>query len=135
MYNHILIPVQLDDSRDVQQAVKAAHCLATRDGRFTFLHAMEPLPTSIGTYLPEGYPRESREALRNELEDAASQVQGAQTVLTDGSAGRAITSWAEENSVDCIVIPSHQPTFTDVFLGSTAAWVVRHARCAVHVVR
>ena len=27
------------------------------------------------------------------------------------------------------------PGFEDIFLGSTADWVVRHAKCAVHVIR
>ncbi len=135
MYNHVLIPVQLDDSRDVELAIKAAQALKGKGGHVTFLHAVEPLPASIGTYLPEGYPQETREAFRQKLSDIASAVQGAKMVLTDGSAGRAITTWARENDADCIVIPSHQPTFSDVFLGSTAAWVVRHATCAVHVVR
>lgn len=135
MYNHVLVPVQLDDSRDVALAIKAALALKSKDGHITFLHAVEPLPVSIGAYLPEGYPQETRDAFRQKLSDIASAVQGAKTVLTDGSAGRAITTWADQNGADCIVIPSHQPTLSDVFLGSTAAWVVRHANCAVHVVR
>lgn len=135
MYKHVLIPTQLDDSRDVDLAVRSAKALIADGGRVTFLHAIEPLPSSIGTYLPDGYPKEHRDALHAQLKEAASSIQGAQTALTDGSAGRAITDWAENNAVDCIVVPSHQPTFSDVFLGSTAAWVVRHARCAVHVVR
>lgn len=135
MYNHILIPAQLDDSRDMKPAVDAAKVLLVEGGRITFLHALEPLPSSVGTYLPEGYPKETRAALRKQLEETAGVISGAQTALVDGSAGRTITNWAEENAVDCIVIPSHQPRFSDVFLGSTAAWVVRHAGCAVHVVR
>ena len=36
---------------------------------------------------------------------------------------------------DCIVIGSHKPGLIDYLLGSTAARVVRHAPCAVHVLR
>lgn len=135
MYNHVLIPVQLDDSRDVEKAIKAAKVLVAAGGRTTFLNVIEPIPTSMGAYFPEGYPLEGREELRKRLGEVAKSISGAQIALIDGSAGRSITSWAEENGADCIVIPSHQPSFSDIFLGSTAAWVVRHAGCSVHVVR
>lgn len=135
MYKHVLIPAQLDDTRDIAGATQAAQALLDDGGRITFLHVVEPLPTAIGTYLPEGYPAESRKALKDRLTEVASAVDGAQTALTDGSAGRSITAWADDHDVDCIAIPSHQPAFSDVFLGSTAAWVVRHSNCAVHVVR
>ena len=52
-----------------------------------------------------------------------------------GHPGRTITDYADENGIDCIVIASHQPGLQDYFLGSTAARVVRHAHCAVHVLR
>ena len=46
-----------------------------------------------------------------------------------------ILEWAESNKVDCIIINSHKPGLQDYFLGSTAARVVRHAQCSVHVIR
>ncbi len=135
MYKHVLIPTQLDESRDVALATEAAQVLLAKGGRITFLHVLEPLPASVGTYLPEGYPQATRQAMKEKLSELAAGTDGAQSALADGSAGRTITNWADDNGVDCIVIPSHQPTFTDVFLGSTATWVVKHAHCAVHVVR
>lgn len=135
MYKHILIPTQLDESRDVALATSAAKEMLDADGRITFLHVLEPLPASVGTYLPEGYPQATRDALKEKLSALTTETEGSQGALADGSAGRTITNWADDNGVDCIAIPSHQPTFSDVFLGSTAAWVVKHAHCAVHVVR
>ncbi|WP_371932559.1 universal stress protein [Pararhizobium sp. IMCC21322] len=46
-----------------------------------------------------------------------------------------MVEYAESNGVDCIIIASHRPGLQDYFLGSTAARVVRHAHCAVHVIR
>ncbi|MBT8474881.1 MAG: universal stress protein, partial [Alphaproteobacteria bacterium] len=46
-----------------------------------------------------------------------------------------ITEYADSHGCDCIIIMSHQPGLQDYFLGSTAARVVRHAHCAVHVMR
>jgi nucleotide-binding universal stress UspA family protein len=56
-------------------------------------------------------------------------------VVIEGHSGRSILDHAAENDVDCIIIASHRPGMQDYFLGSTAAQVVRHATCAVHVVR
>ena len=56
-------------------------------------------------------------------------------VVVDGHSARTILDYAEEHGVDCIVMASHRPDITDYFLGSTAARVVRHAACAVHVLR
>jgi len=42
---------------------------------------------------------------------------------------------AQEKGVDLIIIASHRPGLQDYFLGSTAAKVVRHAKCSVLVIR
>ena len=55
--------------------------------------------------------------------------------VVEGHAGRSIVDYAEKNGVDLIVIASHRPGLQDFFLGSTAARVVRHAQCCVHVLR
>ena len=55
--------------------------------------------------------------------------------VVTGHAARTILDFAERIEADCIVIASHDPGIQDYFLGSTAARVVRHAHCAVHVVR
>jgi len=135
MYKHVLIPAQLDDSRDMEAAEKAAQKLVSPDGKITILHVIEPLPYNVEAYLPERFPSESRAALKSRLEEIAGHLPNAEIALTNGSAGRSITDWANTHDVDCITIPSHQPVLADVILGSTAAWVVRHATCAVHVVR
>jgi nucleotide-binding universal stress UspA family protein len=52
-----------------------------------------------------------------------------------GHTYKVILDVADEKEVDLIVIASHRPGFQDYYLGSTAAKVVRHANCSVHVVR
>ena len=56
-------------------------------------------------------------------------------VLESQSAGRAITEYADTHGIDCIALASHQPGMKDFFWGSTATLDVRHAHCAVHVLR
>ena len=62
------------------------------------------------------------------LEDMSAEI-------TRGQAYRAIIDYALAHSFDCIVIGSHKPGLSDYLIGSTAARVVRHASCAVHVHR
>ena len=71
----------------------------------------------------------------NRIANADSEDAHISTRIISGHAGRTIVDHAVENHVDCIVIASHRPGLEDYFLGSTAARVVRHAPCAVHVIR
>lgn len=52
-----------------------------------------------------------------------------------GPVARAIVRYADRIRADLIVLASHNPMVWDVFLGSTAAQVVKHARHSVLVVR
>ena len=58
-----------------------------------------------------------------------------EVVVRHGHPARAIVSLAQEEGHDCVVIASRQPDWHHLVLGSTAAGVVRHAHCSVHVVR
>lgn len=55
--------------------------------------------------------------------------------VVEGHVYRSIIEFAQQHDVDCIVLGSHKPEFSDYLLGSTASNVVRHAPCAVHVNR
>lgn len=135
MYKNILVPVTFDDNCDVDTAIAAAKQLGGDDSKVTFLHVVEILPTYVEPYVPAAVFENNRDAAHASLNELAAQYPGSATALVDGSAGRSITGWAEENSADCIIISSHTPGLSDIFLGSTAAWVVRHAGCCVHVLR
>lgn len=136
MYNHILVPVSFDDDRNVEASVKVASKLLDDNGKITMLHVMDQLPAYAINYIPEGFHEKARDAIVQSLEDLAGG-QGAhlEGVVVEGHSGRTIVDWADEHDVDLIVIASHRPGMQDYLLGSTAARVVRHARCAVHVVR
>lgn len=135
MYENILVPIALDHERDVSAALGAARALASDGARITAITVMESVPSYILAELPEGQVernrKESLAMLKAELGDATDVT----PVVVSGHSARSILDYAEENGTDCIVIASHRPGLQDYFLGSTAARVVRHAPCAVHVVR
>jgi nucleotide-binding universal stress UspA family protein len=135
MYAHILVPVSFDQDRDSKGALRAAQLLAGETGRISLLHVIEQVPSYAISYLPQGYANEARKAVEAELAEIASTLPNASAHVVEGHSGRTILDWAEAHEPDCIVIASHRPGMQDLLLGSTAAKVVRHAPCAVHVIR
>ncbi len=135
MYKNILVPVSFDQARDMDAAIEVAQTLAANDAKITLLHVMEHIPGYAISYLPVDYLAASKEAITTELATLVKGIEGGVGMVIEGHSGRSILDHASGNDVDCIVIASHRPGMQDYFLGSTAAQVVRHATCSVHVVR
>lgn len=135
MYMNILVPVSFDQERDAGQALQVAQKLAGPGARITLFHVMEHIPAYALSYMSQEYLDDARKAIDVELGKMAERLENGAAVVVEGHSGRTILDWSEENGVDCIVIASHRPGMQDYLLGSTAAHVVRHAGCSVHVVR
>lgn len=135
MYKNILVPVSFEEDRDAAGAINVARLLAGDSGKVTLLHVMEQIPGYAISYVPDNYLVESRQAIETELREMADSLPNADSQVIDGHSGRTILDYSEQAGTDCIVIASHRPGMQDLFLGSTAAQVVRHAACAVHVIR
>ena len=135
MYDNILVPISFDPERDVSAPMKLAGLLATPEGQITLLHVIEHIPAYAISYMPAGYMDEARQAIENELASLAAELPNAKAIVIQGHSGRSILDWAEVNKPDLIIMASHRPGMQDLLLGSTASQVVRHAACAVHVVR
>ncbi|WP_194097969.1 universal stress protein [Marivivens aquimaris] len=135
MYKHILVPIAFDHAYDGFDPVEVAKRLAAPDAQITLIHVIEEIPSYALSYMPMDMMAETREAIRKELGARAASTPNCQAYVIDGHAGRSILDWAEEHGVDLIVMASHHPGLGDYLLGSTAARVVRHAQCAVHVMR
>lgn len=135
MYKNILVPVLFDEKHDTQASYLAARALADEGAKFTVLHVMEAIPSYVATQIPADLLAKSRSEIDRNLKQSARALPGASTVLVSGHAGQLIIDYASENGIDCIVISSHVPGIENIFLGSTADRVVRHAKCSVHVIR
>jgi len=135
VYQNILIPIVFDTEHDKTNSIKLGGLLAATDAQVTFLHVIEKIPAYATSYIPEDLQKELQVALQKSINDVAAQLPGATGQLVEGHSGRTIVDYAQEHGVDLIVIDSHRPSLQDLFLGSTAAHVVRHAACAVHVLR
>ncbi len=135
MYKKILVPVAFDHRPNTGVAMEVARKLLSEGGRIVALHVMETMPGYIEHYIPPEHVREARDAAKASLVAEIGGVKDVETELLEGPPGATITDYARDHDVDCIVIASHKPGLTDYLLGSTAARVVRHAPCSVHVVR
>ncbi|PIE12649.1 MAG: universal stress protein [Rhodobacterales bacterium] len=135
MYKNILVPVAFDEEHETAPALAAARCLAGDGARVTVMHVVEQVPPFALSYMPQGYEVQLQVAIREELAAMAATLPGGTAAVVEGHSGRTILDYASEQGVDCIVIASHRPGMQDYLLGSTAAQVVRHATCSVHVVR
>ena len=86
-------------------------------------------------YLDETEVRKGLERARETLAEKTAGLDGVDARIVTGHTYRSIIDVAVSEGADCIVIGSHKPGLSDFLLGSTAARVVRHAPCSVHVHR
>ncbi|WP_439122635.1 universal stress protein [Marivita sp.] len=135
MYRNILVPIALDNEDDrTAQALKIAKAMVSEGGEITLLHVVESVPSYAISYISADILKATRSGIEAEMSRLAEGI-GAKSVVIDGHSGRSILDYADEHKSDLIVIASHRPGMQTLLLGSTATHVVRHAQCAVHVLR
>ncbi|NCQ24460.1 MAG: universal stress protein [Rhodobacteraceae bacterium CG17_big_fil_post_rev_8_21_14_2_50_63_15] len=134
MYRNIIVALALDHGIS-QTALKVARALRAEGGKIVAIHAYEPMQGSVRAYLDESVVEEAYNRAQDLLAERVADAPDVTAVMLRGQSGRAITDHARNIGADCIIVGSHKPGLSDFFLGSTAARVVRHAPCAVHVLR
>lgn len=134
MYNNILVPMALDHNIS-SKTLEIARCLCTEGGQITALHVYEQPSSAAIASLPEDLLNAGFERARELMQEKLAGVEGVTAKLVKGHSYRTIVDYAEEHGIDCIVMGSHKPGLSDYLIGSTAARVIRHAPCAVHVHR
>lgn len=134
MYQTIVVAFSLDQGLG-GRAMAMARALRAEGGKIFAVHVLEPVPNYANLYLTDSNDQEIRETVEKQMAERIGDEKDADTVVLVGHPGRAITDYSEEVGADCIVVGSHDPELQDTFLGSTAARIVRHASCSVHVLR
>ncbi len=138
MYKNILIPVDLAHKKAVGRLVGAAKALADEGVRMTLLYVMTEIPSVVASEMPAGSREKAKANAEADLKTIAADSGAPSDATTMTRVGRPhhnILETAEKIGADLIIVASHQPDFSDYLLGSTAARVVRHANCSVHVLR
>jgi nucleotide-binding universal stress UspA family protein len=135
MYKNILIPVAPDHGSSYQQCFKAARRLLAEGGRITILAVIESAPSYVAEYVTVVPEAKIQEAVSDRIREIADGQADVDIAVTSGVPGIVIPEFAAEQGNDLIIVQSHRPDFQDYLLGSTAARVVRRARCPVFVLR
>lgn len=134
MYKKILVPMALDHGVS-PQTLEIAKALCNNAGEITALHVYDAPYGSANAYIDDKAKKEGVARAEAELIAKTQHLSGVTAEMVIGHTYRSIIDYAAANEIDCIVIGSHRPGLSDYLLGSTAARVVRHAPCAVHVCR
>ena len=134
MYRKILVPMALDHGLS-PQTLEIAKALCEDGGEIKALHVHEMPSGSVSTYLDEAMVQDAFHRAEEMMAEKLAGVEGVTGQVVKGHSARTLIDYANDNDFDCIVIGSHKPDLADYLIGSTTARVVRHAKCAVHVVR
>lgn len=136
MYKTIIVPIDLADAEKGKPMIETAKKLCQKDGKIVLINVVEDIPSYVVVELPTG----TLEKTRKDAHDTLSAMAKAAGVKGDvevrsGSPSTTILAAAGDKNADLILIASHKPGLQDYLLGSTAARVVRHAKCSVLVMR
>ena len=134
MYQKIIVSLSLDHGIG-DAAIALARRLKADGGSILGVHVYEPMQGTVSVYVSDEAVAKAYQATKDALAARIESSTDVEGVLLKGHSGRAITDYATEVNADCIIVGSHKPGMRDVFLGSTAARIVRHAQCSVHVLR
>ena len=102
------------------------------------MHVIDRVPNFANLYLSSESEKDEQkieDAARQAIIDRIGEQKDAEAIVLSGHPGRTVTEYAEKIGADCIIAGSHKPNLTDFFLGSTAARIMRYAKCSVHILR
>lgn len=141
MFKKILLPVDLEHSDAAARAVKLALEEAERSNAELFVMTVAPgfgMPL-VASFFDEETVKKAMKVIAEHLKDYVKkhipESFHPKLVVAEGNPPEQILKQAKKNGIDLIVIPSHDSEMEQIFLGSVAAKVVRHARCSVLVVK
>lgn len=136
MYQTILIPIDLAHAEVSSDMIRAASKLGKDGARLILLNVIEDIPAYVAAELPRSMLADTQENARKDLKGIArSEHISADIDVRTGHPATAILSAVVDQGADIAIIASHRPGLQDYLLGSTAARVVRHAKCSVLVMR
>ena len=136
MYKTILVPIDMSQIEKGKAMIELAREQGGKDAHIILLHVIEDIPGWIAAEIPSGILENSRQSAHKELQAIATAASiKADVEIRSGNPYKTILDKADEVEADLIIVASHKPGLQDYLIGSTAAKVVRHARCSVLIVR
>lgn len=136
MFKTIIVPVDLSHTEQADTMLATARQLGGDDVSVVLLNIVEDIPKHASVDMPVGFAdkcKTSAEATLSAIAEANGK--NVSVLVRVGKPHATILAVAEEKNADMIIVTSHQPGMQDYLLGSTAAKIVRHAKCSVVVLR
>lgn len=135
--NTVLVPV--DFSEESENSLRTSVELTGDASKVVVIHVLPPLEAiSPGVVWGEISDESRTESVKKYAIEFLKKngAQGAHLEVRVGSPGHEITEYSEQIDADLIVISSHgYHGIKRILLGSVAEAVIRHASCAVLVLR
>lgn len=140
MYEHVLVPIDIENMQASDKAVQTAIRIAQDyDATLHFMTVIPPLGSFASTFFPDGFTNKATQVAQEKLhaftKAANLKEASVQHIVAHGAIYDQILSIAGKVDADVIVMASHRPELSDYLLGPNAARVVRHAACSVMVIR
>ncbi len=138
MFNSIVVAAALFSKGATSRGlIDKARKMLSPGGTITLVHVLDEIPPYMVAAMTKEQLMNHRKAVREQLESLAAAARGVQVDvdLRAGKPSTQILQCAKECNADLIMIASHKPGFSDYFIGSTAARVVRHSPISVLVSR
>jgi len=136
MFKTILVPIDMAHVAEGKAIIDIAAEHGATGAKIILLNVAEEIPGWAAAELPAGLLEQSHAKSEADLKALAKASGMAMDVeVRTGHPYKTILEVAEEKAADLVIIASHRPGLQDYFLGSTAAKVVRHAKCSVLVIR
>lgn len=140
MYKNILLPIDLDENRDIPKTIETAIALSRLYN--AQLYVMTVLPdfgmSIVGSYFKDGFEQDTKKQAKDSLRvyiDKHFADIDIKMVVATGTIYREIIAAGEKLDIDLIIMASGHEDIEDYLLGSNAARVVRHSKKSVMVVR
>lgn len=134
MYKKILIALALNQGH-APRAFEVARKLKSEGGKLIAVHVIENLPASAKMYISDDHEEKMEQTAKQGIINRIGEQKDVEAVVLRGHPGRTVTDYAKKIGADLIIAGSHEPGLTDIFIGSTAARIMHHASCSVHILR
>ncbi len=141
MFKKILMPIDLQETKLADKAVKVAVSEARKHG--ASLHVLTVIPgfgmPLVATFFPKSAMQKAVKQVAKELKkyvaDTIPEDVKVLPIIAEGEPAEKVVEQANQLKADLIIIPCHAKSKRQVLLGSCAAKVVEQAKCSVTVVK
>lgn len=140
MYRNLLVPVDIAEPEVAAPAIaQAAQFAELTGGTVRLLYVRSLVPVGFMEFVPADFDMQQQADNEAELARLAASVplppERVSHVVRLGAVYAEVLAEADACGADLVVVGSHRPGMAAYLLGSNASTIVRHARCAVLVLR